>query len=243
MLGRLTLALAMIAASNAARADTTAVYKAKSLPMSMSIEIADEGAVRYQMSQGRTYGLVLKDVDYFVEMGARGPVVDRANDLITAQREAMAAMLPDFAKHFQEHGGAQGPPLVAGGKITINGRVGRAYSYPSANKEPKTEPVVVISDDPDLAPIGKVMANQFGKSMTMVSSMMGGNTPGLFKEMVRVLQTGAPLRFAGMELISVNHAAIDPKRFDLPGEPETLDQIRDRLKPLPPPPTATLDKP
>jgi len=71
----------------------------------------------------------------------------------------------------------------------------------------------------------------------------GGIQPWIAKEMLAILKTGAPLSFAGMELRSVNHALIDPRRFELPAQPETLDQIRERMKPLPPPPTATPTKP
>lgn len=248
-----------------ATADTTAVYKAKakSFPLTMTVEIADNGNVRYQMSAGRTYGLVLGGVDYFVEVGAKGPVVDRADDLLTAQKEAMAAFMPPL----QHHDTSAGPRLVMMGKVTINGRKGQAYGYSKGttgtplitiNPEPgklttreATEsdiksatvtPVVVISDDPKLAELGKVMANQFGKSLSMLSGMIGG-TPGMATEMQAILKTGAPLSFAGMELQSVNHAPIDPKRFELPAQPETLDQIRERMKPLPPPPTAPLPNP
>ncbi len=259
------LVAALILASSAAEADTTAVYAARdrSLRLSMTVEIADNGSVRYQMSAGRTYGLVLSDVDYFVTVDPKGPLVDRVNDLVAAQKEAMAALMPTLRHDAKP----AGPKLVPIGVTTINGRTGKAYGYrrgttpepgPSLNpnlgtvtSRPATEsevkrasanPVVVISDDPDLAPLGKVMAHQFNKSVAMLSRMMGG-APGMIDEMQAILRTGAPLSFAGLELQSVNHAAIDPKRFELPAQPETLNQIRERLKPLPAPPTATPTKP
>lgn len=252
-------------AASRATADTTAVYsaKSKSFPLTMTVEIADNGNVRYQMSTGRTYGLVLGGVDYIVELGAKGPVVDRADDLMTAQKEAMAAFMPSL----QHHDTSAGPQLVAMGKTTIHGRTGQAYGYRkgttatsaiSINPDPgkittkeatKSEiesvtatPVVVVSDDPQLAALGKVMANQLSKSIAMLSGMIGG-TPEIADEMQAILKTGAPISFAGMELQSVNHAPIDPKRFELPAPPETLDQIRERMKPLLPPPTAPLPKP
>jgi hypothetical protein len=260
-------------AASPATADTTAVYRAraKSFPLTMMVEIADNGDVRYQMSAGRTYGLVLGGVDYFVELGAKGPIVDRAEDLVTAPKEAMAAFMPAF----QQHETPKGPELVPMGKVTINGRTGQAFGYKPEKKgatatavvvfndKPEiahpgkitmrevTESekdrmiagtVVVISRDPDLAQVGKAMAKQFGTSRTMLTRMIG-NTPGMLTEMDKLLQSGTPLSFAGMELQSVNHIPIDPKRFELPAQPETLDQIRERMKPLPPPPTTTLPKP
>jgi len=265
---RIAVLAGLLLVGSAAAADTTAIYKARSktIPITMTVEIGNDGSARYQMSTGRTYGLVLGGVDYFVEMSAKGPVVDRADDHLTAQKEAMAAFMPAF----RHHDTSDEPPLVPIGKVTINGRTGQAFGYKlekngatpttgfvfdpgpelaqvgKITTKESTEPearkaiantVVVISDDPELAELGKVMANQFGKSIAMLSGMIG-ETPGMAKEMQAILKTGAPLRFAGMDLASVNHAPIDPKRFELPAQPETLDQIRERMKPLPAPPTA-----
>jgi hypothetical protein len=47
--------------------------------------------------------------------------------------------------------------------------------------------------------------------------------------MVKVLHTGAPLRFSGMELTSVTHTPIAADRFALPAEPETLERVRARF--------------
>src|SRR5436305_12631035 len=104
------VALACAAASIAAQADTTAVYSSrnKGFDLSMTVEIADSGKVRYQMSRGRTYGLVLDGVDYFVQVEANGQTVDRLNDLITAQKEAMASFMPSF----KDHDIPSGPELV-----------------------------------------------------------------------------------------------------------------------------------
>ena len=270
MAKKFALIAGLLFAGSPAAADTTAVYQAKSkaIPMTMSVEVGNDGSVRYQMSAGRTYGLVLGGVDYFVTLESKGPVVDRADDLVAAQKEAMAGFMPGFSNQDS----SSGPQLVPIGKATINGRIGQAYGYEKGttaatgvvfNDKPDfaqmgavttrevTESekdrmvaatVAVISDEPDLAQLGRAMAKQFGISATMLARMIG-HTPGAAKEMQAILEMGAPLSFGGMKLNSVNHAPIDPKRFELPGQPETLDQIRERMKPLPPPPTAPLTKP
>ena len=235
----------------------------------MTVEVADGGNVRYQMSAGQTYGLTLGDQSYFITLESAGPQVDRLDDLVTAQKEAMAAFLTDF----RNHDTSGGPQLVSKGKVTINGRVGEAFGYgppatDSAHSIVMVNPhlkslsgrvtskemskseldramsgnVVVISHDPDLAQLGKAMAKQFGTSRAMLAGMIG-DTPTTITQMEKLLESGAPLSFAGMELQSINHAPIDPKRFDLPAQPETLDQIRARMKSLPPPPTAPTTKP
>lgn len=256
-------------AGSSAVADTTAVYKPKSktIPVTMTVEISDNGNSRYQMSTGRAYGLELGGVDYVVDLGASRPVVDRADDLFTAQKEAMAAFMPAF----RQHDTTAGPHLVPLGKVKINGRAGQAFGYEvgtkvttgvvindnpgsiqvgkstrelaqSAIQSPTGSPVIVISDDPELAPLAKVMANEFGKSFAMLSGVIG-DPPEMVKEMQTILGQGAPLAFAGMELQFVSHARIDPRRFELPAPPETLDQIRHKMKPLEPPPTAPQGNP
>jgi len=228
----IALATALLA-SSPAKADVTAVYQAKGHAVTMTVEIADGGSVRYQMSVGSTYGLVIDAIDYFVQPGPNGPIVQRVSDLMTAQKEQMAAFLPkdmvpdDFV----------GPKLVPMGKVTINGREGRAYTYESQQVAKSPIPVVVVSDDPRLAQLGRVMANQFAKSSAMMDGVFG-RTPGMITEMEKILNSGAAISFAGMELVSTNEAKIDGTRFNLPAPPETLDQIRARLKPPPPPPTA-----
>jgi hypothetical protein len=238
-LNRLLVGLtALLLAASPALGDVTAVYKHKWAAMSMTVEIADDGKVRYQMSAGNTYGLVLDGVDYFVQTDARGQVVDRVNDLVTAQKEAMA----DFLAKMPPPAMNDGPKLIPFGKVTINGREGRAFVYESQKDAKEADPVVVVSDDPKLATLGRVMASQFSKSTAMLGGMMG-RTPSTAAEMETALNSGAAISFAGMELVSISDAKIDPKRFELPAEPETLDQIRARMKPLPSPPTAAPVKP
>jgi hypothetical protein len=269
-IGLIIFAAGLLFAGSSVSADTTAVYKAKSkdIPITMTVEVADNGNLRYQMSSGRTYGLTAAGVDYLVDLSHREPVVDRVADLMAAQKEQMAQFLEKFRQH-----PIAAPQLVPIGKVTVNGRRGQAYGYqrdkgtnaivgvivndrpgltqPSDNVKrlAKSEiesgarsAVVVISDDPDLAQLRSAMAREFGASLTMFSGMMA-NAPSPFDQMASLLAKGAPLSFAGMDLQSVNHTPIDPKRFELPAQPETLDEIRRRLKPLAPPPTAAPQRP
>jgi hypothetical protein len=48
--------------------------------------------------------------------------------------------------------------------------------------------------------------------------------------MVDVLKEGAPLRYAGAELTSVDDDPIPASRFDLPSPPESRAQIRKRIE-------------
>lgn len=225
-------AFAVLAASPAA-ADITAVYKGSQMPMTMTVEIADDGRVRYQTSGNSTYGLVIDDVDYMIQAGTTGPIVERAADLMTVQKEMMAQFMPRMSAQ-QKHAAME---FVESGRTTINGRDGIGFRSKGSAAKDNLPPDVVISEDPKLKPLGKVMAHQFSKSMAMMGDILGdGASP--FASMEAVLKRGAPLRFATMELQTVNEAPIDPRRFSLPAPPQTIDQIRARLKPLPLPPTA-----
>jgi hypothetical protein len=246
MLTRYFAALLCAVASNVAHADTTAVYKSgpKGFELSMTVELSDDGDARYQTSMGNTYGVIRNGVDYFVEMRSNGPVVDRVSDMMTVQREVWLKLTGDLPQSSKSDSTllTQLMKLVPLGKTTIRGREGRAYTDAARAARKNMQPLVVISDDPDLQPLGRFMASQFSESLVQMSGLPG--TPS-FASMAEVLKTGAPLRFAGMELVSVNHKPIDPKRFELPAEPETLEQIRARTKSLalPPPPTAEPEKP
>jgi hypothetical protein len=196
-------------------------------------------------------------MDYFVDLSTGKPVVDRVDDLVAAQKQAMPAVVSEFKKH----GPIAGPLFVPTGEVTINGRSGQAFGYNLKNGVPTDTPVmmfnphpelsefgktttniseaeakkalartvVVISHDPDLAQLGKAMAKQFGTSTQMLTGMLR-STPNTFRQMQGLLQSGAPLSFGGMDLLSVNHTPIDPKRFELPAKPETVAQIREKMK-------------
>jgi len=241
---RIGLILALFCASlvaGAARADTTAVYKSEHFPVSMTVEIADNGNARVQMSHSATYGIVRDDIDYFVQAGSAGPIVDRATDLMAVQRELMAAFmaqkkLPDFSKD------APFFEVVPSGSILVNGRPGTAYALKTDKKDAPPHIFMVISKDPALRQLGEVMAKQFSKSLDMMDDLLGGPPP-MSVSVVHALQSGAPLRFSGMDLATVSNASIDPKRFELPVPPETIDQLRKRMQPPAAPPTAIPPKP
>lgn len=227
-------ALASLFIAPPAWADITATYRAPNFPMMMTVEIADNGDLRYQMSQGNAYGILKDDIDYMIESGPCGPVVSRAEDLVSVQKEAMG----EFLSRFKD---APTPPdiqLVESGTREVGDRVGKAYYVTNDKGGPGAVPMLVMSDDPTLAPLGKAFAKQFGTSIGMMKGMIRTEQ---MSSVANVLSHGAPLLlFGGMELVGVSFDPIDPQRFTLPSAPVSRDDLRKRFASMPPPPTAVI---
>jgi len=215
------------AAAPPALADTTAVYGSPRPGFSMTVEINDNGDLRGEIAGQPHYFIKRAGELFLIEKTEAGRRVTRFTDLKTAMLEQMPKLLPRMPS-----GAADGLPrmdLVPRGEVVVNGRRGKAYFDTSGEGELYPEPVVVISDDPALAELGKALAAQYAFSTLLIGEWLG-QVPAFISQTQRILESGAPLRFANMELKSVSAAPIDPDRFTLPGLPETLDQVRERLR-------------
>lgn len=215
--------LLVATAAAPALADTTAVYKATT-GAEMTVEIASNGNTRATMNADGAYSLTVDGQDYFVLFTARGAVVDRFSDVGAVMADAMQKLMAD--KKMPPMRDAPSFDFVQGGQMTVNGRPGIVWSM-KVGDALSPDSAVVMSADPDLAELGRVLARGFELSTAMLGRAMGGSNP--MAGMARVLRTGAPLRFAGMELVSVAHTPIGADRFALPAQPETLDQVRTRF--------------
>lgn len=224
MLKALLLA-ALLTFAGPACADTTAVYKAAT-GAEMTVEVAANGNGRTTMGADGAYVLSVDGQDYFVLYTAKGAVVDRVSDVGVVMVDYMHKLMAD----------QKIPPMrdiphsefdfIQGGQASVNGRAGTLWSMKAGDRLSSIFDVV-ISTDPDLAELGHFLLHGFELSTTMLGRAMGGASP--MSGMVKVLQTGAPLRFSGMELVSVTHTPIAADRFKLPAEPETLEQVRARF--------------
>jgi hypothetical protein len=220
------VALALLAAAPAF-ADTTGVYATSDGNMTMTVEVASNGDVRGTMGgklldalarqapEARPPGFITRDGEgYFIQPAADGVSVIRASD-------AAAVMAESFREHASGIPASPMQKLVARGTATVNGRTGTAYASGKARAgEP---PSLVISADPDLSELARAMAGQFEMSVSMGQALGFGEMGG---DMLALLRTGVPLRFAGMELTRVTHDAIAPDRFELPAPPLSREAIR-----------------
>lgn len=195
----------------------------------MKVEIEDNGDLRGQVAGQPQYFVTRSGHGFIVQTTPTGTLVTRVEDVAAIMAEQWAALSPpaDLADELPALS------LVEKGTVTINGRAGKAYFGKGGDGKLSPQPVVVISGDPLLAPLGKAMATQFAMSGVMMAQTLG-RVPAFAKEMQRILETGAPLLFAGAELKSVETFPIDSARFELPTPPETAEEVRARLLPTKP---------
>lgn len=219
-----TAAAAALAAP--ADADVTATYKpaVAGLDMRMRVEIASNGDLRADMNFPSLFLIRRGGRTYFIQSLPSGPLVADFDDLVAVMQEEMKRMDPQVCETIR----SAPPPakLVDQGPVTIAGRSGEAYG--SEGRPPGSRPVLVLSRDPALAPLGAAIAAQFRAS----AALLGDCGPGvpMFGQMQDLLDAGTPLQFAGMELEKVETGPVDPARFALPAPPATRDQVRERMR-------------
>lgn len=213
-----------------ALAQTTAVYEVPGPKFRMTIEIAANGDVRGDISgKPGVYFLTRGGQGYFVIQTADGVVVERVEDEVAAIKVVAKKRLgPSFLEMMESVGEdleREGPLLTKGDDILVQGRKGTPYYFPGPRR-PDMPPVVVISSDPDLAPLGVAMAGQFEMSDRL--QFFSRPNP-LSTEMTVIMKTGAPIAFAGAELTVVSHEPIPASRFELPAAPASLEAIIKRI--------------
>jgi hypothetical protein len=214
--------LASLALVSAAQADTTATYGNAAAKFSMTVKIASNGDIRGEVP-GRTYYFV-GGKDYFADRTDTGVIVMRLDDMARVMAEQFAEQsakmkIPSFSP----------PPmiLVRKGTVSINKWSGETYYMQAANGQVSSQPVAVISHDPSLAELGKAMERQYAKSEMMMGQVMKGRAPT--SNMDQVLNSGAPISFAGGELQSVSFDPIAKDEFVLPAQPASIDEVRKRM--------------
>jgi hypothetical protein len=122
--------------------------------------------------------------------------------------------------------------LVVRGPVSIRGRKGLAYDVIFEGRGGANgEPLFVVSDDPNLAPLAAAMRKQFDTGFKMMNGIFGNDSP--FNGMAGILDKGAPLVFLGMKLDTIDHARIPEARFVVPASTISLDAVRRDLATTP----------
>ncbi len=214
-----------------ALADTTAVYELPATNFKMTVEIAANGDVRGDVAgKPGVYFLTLNGQGYFVIQTSNGVLVDRVEDEAAALKfVAEKRLSPSLWAMMEAAAGPEvasmGPLLTKGDDIVVQGRKGTPYYFPGPRR-PDVPPVVVISSDPELAPIGVAMARQVAMSASL--QFVAAASP-FNLELETIMRGGAPIEFAGAELTTVSHEPIPPSRFELPAAAESLEDIIKRI--------------
>jgi len=214
--------ISLLALGAPASADITANYVGLNNAMTLKIEVASNGDVRGATSNPNSYFITHDGHGYVIQASFNGPAVMRVEDMAIVMAEQMKKIMP--ASPADKGRDESAWQLVKGGLVTIRGRQGIAYYL---GKETSGEPVIVISTDPQLAPLGAAMAHQFDMSVAMMGQVLGSSNS--FKSMQDTLKTGAPLVFTGMQLDTISQDTISAARFALPAEPLKLEDVRKNM--------------
>ena len=163
-------------------------------------------------------------VDYVVITKPDARIIARVDDAVAAIRSEM----PATAANDKES------PFVIGGGTTQVQVAGYAATAWTLGPQGEKAREVAISADPELAPIGALWRRLAETALAVGEGRIIPAASQFGPRVRELLAKGTVVRFASVfELRSVDHAEIDPHRFDLPGPLASPAELREMLKPGP----------
>jgi hypothetical protein len=245
-------ALTFMAAASA-QADITARYEgAGNQAPTVSIAVDDAGQVhveggRPNQPDQRMVLITRGGVGYFSGTDVQGSFVARQDDMLAVVNDAIRQAMPAAVRDALSHVAQARFEIVEGGLETVGGRQGRVYTLrpvlPPApvpasahggdgtdNPDAPQPPFeIVISDDPELAPVGREMARLFASGVPLIEAVLGA-LPETATQLQNLLARGTPLRIGDQfQLRSVSAAPIPDRTFALPAPPLTRAQLAERM--------------
>jgi hypothetical protein len=216
---RLILTVLLLACLPAAAlADMKATYLHPRRMDTVIVEVADNGDSRLQFS-GQIWRLQIVGGENYVIYGRpQGPYVVRLADLEQLFAELRPA-LPSPPS-------LSGLRLVRRGTAGFAGHRGTAFFFETPDRAAMSPyPMLVVSADPALAPLGRPIALQM--DFAILSYRLAGTAiPPIFVAMREALGGGTPLSFLGLDLQGIERTPVDPVRFGLPAPPVTMEELR-----------------
>lgn len=216
---RLILAVLLLAGlPAAARADMKATYLQPRRFETVTVEVAGNGDSRLQFS-GQSWRLqIVGGEAYAIYARPQGDRVVRLTDLRQLVAERRPA-LPNPAI-------LSGLRLVQRGTASFAGHRGAAFFFQEpGSAEPLIIPMLVVSTDPALAPIGRPIALQMDFAI-LSYRLADAQIPPIFVAVREALGSGTPLSFFTLDLQSIERTPIDPARLRLPAPPVTMEELR-----------------
>ena len=216
MLRTLTL-LALISLSAPAWADVTGRYRGPDGAV-MTVEVDDTGVSRVGREGSAEYTLLDGSDGFIVTTEGGEAKVLRLSDFQAVMREAFGGLFDGAA---ETPAGESGPAVrwAPAGAATVEGRTGTEYRLAEA-PTPDGERIV-LSDDPQLVPLGRAWSRAF-----RLLPAFGPFGPGAsITALGATLETHGPLQLGDIRLVGASFDDIDPARFVLPAQPLTREQI------------------
>lgn len=225
MLVRLfALLLVLLAAPGAAVAGLRAVY-VEPLGGATEVKVADNGDLDVDFGDGRRL-VVRGGRAWVVEDRLTGPLVQRLEDLRVLAGDA-------WDRVAERSDPAPGEwPLVPLGTAVVRGESGRAYAWVDPSKPEAAKPAkpgLVLSDDPGLAPLARAMRQVWDVEALLYLLDHPDTSDNLFADhsrTMRLLEQGAPLKYADTELETLERGEVGLAPFDPGGSVESVEAMR-----------------
>ncbi len=208
-----------------AHADITAEYYIWGIiGPTMKVQVADNGNARVEMG-GHLAAIQRDGVLYLVRGDASGPFVLRKGEF-----DRIQAQLEDGALFPSEE--MEGARIVEAGEEVVGGRRGTVLLLEGPEDRaqdqtqgPGRDMAFVVSPDPDLRPVGAVVAQIFGGT-----GMPGSAAPPAILADLHARGTLIRMWFM-LRLERTHNEPIPPAAFDLPGPIVSGEEARARLGP------------
>ena len=211
------LALLVAFWSAGAMADMRGRWEGSRTMPPITIEVAGDGDARIEFGAYPGSYLLLRrgEVFHVYRLGDGSVVAVRPAD--------MRVILEERRQRVTLHPSGASSHMVAGLQETVRGRTGISYRL-EGWPEMAGGPLLVLSQDAGLAPLGRAFAVGLEMGMTY-NAVAGGVVDPRFMPLFETMQTGTALRFGSLELVEVSREEIDPARLALP-RLLTIEELR-----------------
>lgn len=223
--------LACIGAGSA-EAGLRAVYFDDAKAKQLVIEVADNGDARIGEAESSDYGLLIGG--HFIVVG------DQDGKLMVARIEDIGAAIdrvvpPIFHNMLSDPASGNLPAHLKadqGGEQQVGGRTGRSYRISGFAGGDATQTAdYVISKDPELAPVGRVLEQFMNAALVPAAVLMGPAVPQLIGETREIFALGTPIDIGGrFRLDRAEKADIPASRLALPAAPASVDALVASMK-------------
>lgn len=225
-------ALAILAFAGQAEAGLRAVYFDAAKSGQLVIEVADNGDARIGEADSSDYGLLLGGHFYIVGGQQGAPMVARIEDVGAAVDRVVPPIFHDLLKSPAAAALPAHLRAEPGAEQNVGGYAGRLYHVRGLDgADPEKAADYVISSDPALAPVGRVLEQFMNAALVPAAVMMGPAIPELIGETREIFALGTPIDVGGrFRLDHVDRVDIAPGRLALPAEPATVDALVAAMK-------------
>jgi hypothetical protein len=222
----MVLALLLLLAGSPALAGLRAIYNDAAQSRQLIIDVADNGDARIGEAGSTDYGLLLAGQFYMVGREDGVATVARIEDVAAA----IDTVVPPIFKDIFSAAPTRAPAAFRAGKKgsrTVAGRTGTVYAVYGLNDEkPKEATEFVMSEDPDLKPIGRALEQFMNAAILPGAVFIGPAAAEIVAQTRAIFALGTPLdgggrfTFAKIETVKLNHEALE-----LPAKPKTVEEL------------------